>query len=474
MDAANQIRQRLADCSDLRSRDIQCASGTATLFYIDQICKHEDISRYIVQPLSNKQRVIDSVETAVAAIAIPDTGTVGTTDDAIRHILVGDAVVLLPFIQCALYCNVKDFRGRAIEQPVFDHSTRGPNESFNEMLVNNLNLIRRLLASPLLKIEHLTVGKVSNTPTALLYIKGTAPAELVDLVRERITHMSNDYVVGIEYIAEALRSDKSAIDTMGYTEKPETAVSRLFEGRVVVLVDGTPFALSAPYFFIENFQSPDDYHINRLEAGLMRLIRIIAMFVALLLPGLYIALTTHHYSLIPTTFLFKLAVSRAGVPLPTVVELVLMLFFFELAREAGKRLPQQLGQSLSVVAGLILGDAAVGVGLASQATVVVTGVYAICSFINPRLIAAMWVWTNIIILGAVTFGLHGFYIMFMVFLAHLSSLRTCGYPYMFPFGTVGIYNFKSTDIFTRGRLKNISRSLFKRKRGAQTAKMNKE
>ena len=160
-----------------------------------------------------------------------------------------------------------------------------------------------------------------------------------------------------------LKNKNTAFDTIGTTEKPDVVASKLLEGKIAIIVDGTPFVITAPYFFIDNFQTPDDYYSNKYFANLSRIIRVVSFFSASLLSGLYLAIATFHFSLIPSVLAVKFTISRAAVPLPTVIELLLMTFFFQLLREAGIRLPQSIGQAMSIVGALILGDAVVGVGL---------------------------------------------------------------------------------------------------------------
>ncbi len=177
------------------------------------------------------------------------------------------------------------------------------------------------------------------------------------------------------------------------------------------------------------------------------------------LPGLYLALSTHHFSLIPYMFIFRLSKARAGVPFPTIIEVLLMMFFFQLSREAGLRLPQPIGQSMSIVGALILGDATVSASLTSQSTMVIVGLAAISTFLIPKFYNAVSIWSVLISIGSSIAGLPGFYMMLMVFLAHISSLQSCGYPYLYPLGTFEKYNYK--DVLLRSDLKDLSNDILK-------------
>ncbi|MCH5138597.1 spore germination protein, partial [Clostridiaceae bacterium UIB06] len=261
----------------------------------------------------------------------------------------------------------------------------------------------------------------------------------------------------INYIEEELKCKKTLFDTIGYTEKPDIAASKLLEGRIAIIVDGTPFVLTAPYFFLENFQAADDYYLNRYYTNATRIIRLISFGLAILLPGFYVAIDAYHFALIPLVFIFRLAASRADVPFPLVLEVLIMSFFFQLLREAGIRLPQPIGQAMSIVGALILGDAAVGSGLASQSTVIVVALAAISSFLVPKLHSAIYIWVLIVILLSSLLGLMGFFSSIFILLAHAASLNSCGYPYLLPFATSN--EFKYSDLVFRKDLKDISKNI---------------
>lgn len=225
------------------------------------------------------------------------------------------------------------------------------------------------------------------------------------------------------------------------------------------MIDGCPTAITAPSFFLECFQSPEDYYYNKNSVDPIRLLRLGAFFMTTLIPGFYVALYTHHFTLIPPPFMYKIAQERAIVPFPTVVEVIIIMLFYELFRETARRLPQNIGQPLSITAGLILGNAATAAGLTSEATIVVTGVYAISSFINPKLQATTPIWSIMCVILSTLFGLHGFYVFLILIIAHLGSLNSCGYEYLYPFGTSTRYSFKNRDYITRGRLNGISKKI---------------
>jgi len=260
-------------------------------------------------------------------------------------------------------------------------------------------------------------------------------------------------------LEEALHNKATPFDTIGYTEKPDIASLKIEEGRVVILMNGTPFAIIAPYFFIESFHTTDDYTENKFIAFFGRLLRWIAFFAAVLLPGLYIALFCYHFKIVPYVFIFGLARSRAAVPFPLPVETIIMIMFFQILREAGIRLPQPIGSSLSIVGALILGEAAVKSGMASQITVLISALTSIATFLIPGLFIGILLFNFLIIAFSSFLGLPGFFTACVILVAHLAGLTSCDYPYMYPFGTLKTFKYK--DILMRGNLEDINQNIFR-------------
>jgi hypothetical protein len=455
-----EIEEKLGGNQDFVQREIlfrKSPRSAITVLFIETMCDKDYVSHYVLEPLAQLRRNIYDEQDIGRAISAADFDKVETTKDAMGQILSGNAVVVFEPLKAAVYVSAKKVKTRPIEKSYFEPSTFGSYESFNELIMDNISLIRKRVSAENLVVEKHCLGKKSNTAAALVYMDGVAPDELVKLVREKLQSIDADFVLNVESVAEILSPRQGLFDTVNYTELPEYVAASLFEGRVAVFINGCAYALTAPFFFFEILHSADDYASNHRFVALVRGMRFASLMIALLLPGIYVALSTHHFSLIPTAFAFKLAVSRSGVPFPTVIEVLLLFFFFELAREAGRRLPHQVGQALSIVGALILGDAAVGAGLASQATVVIIGTYAIASLINMRSTPWLTTWSALLVVFSAAFGLHGFYLGFFLIVANLASLRSCNYPFLFPFGTARYFKATHRDIFRRAPLSRISK-----------------
>ncbi|MGV8984493.1 spore germination protein [Clostridium sp.] len=453
------IKDKLKNSYDVKYHQIKCPVGIIYGVFIDDLCDSKFISEYIFEPLIEKNiETVDLDYIKKEVLPANSIGDINTKEEALYHILSGDVVLIFPFENATIYCEAKGYVRRGVGIPVTENVIKGPREGFTEAFVDNVSLIRRKIKNPALKFETMILGEKSNTVVVMCYIEGVAPKKLVDYIRKKVSNIKLEFILDTNYIEEELKNKHTAFDTIGTTEKPDVAASKLLEGKIGIIVDGTPFVITAPYFFVDNFQAPDDYYANKYFANLSRLTRVFSFFIASLLSGLYVAIACFHFSLIPTVFALKFTISRAGVPLPTVVELFVMTFFFQLLREAGIRLPQSIGQSMSIVGALILGDAAVGIGLASQSTVVIVALSSIASFLVPKLYGALSIWNLVIILLSSVIGLPGFYIGFFILVSHVAGLESCGYPYLFPLGT--LETFKFGDVLYRKNLNEITNSIF--------------
>ncbi|MCC5912073.1 MAG: spore germination protein [Clostridiaceae bacterium] len=452
------IKERLQDNYDVNFREINVKEGCITIVFLESLSDSMFISDHIIMPLMQESDVGNDIEVIKKEVLTGSTiGDVNSKEAAILHILSGDVILLFSFDDTIVSCEARKYASRAIEEPPSEVVIKGPREGFTENIMENMSLMRKKLRNVNLKFERLSMGEESNTTVVLIYLKDKAPEHLIQYVKRRLEGMEDKFLWESNYIEEQLKHKKTAFDTIGYTEKPDTAVSKIAEGRIAILVDNSPFAITAPHFFLEEITMADDYYLNKYPQNYFRLIRWAALLIALLLPGLYLALTTYHFSLIPSVFVFRLAVLRAGVPYPAFVEILIMMFFFQILREAGVRLPKAIGPAISIVGALILGDAAVRSGLASEITVLVVALSAISLFLLPRLYGAISIWTDIILLFSAFLGLPGFFIGFIVFCSHIAGLDSCDYPYLYPLGTLKVFGFK--DHFVRYDLKEISKNI---------------
>jgi spore germination protein KA len=298
-----------------------------------------------------------------------------------------------------------------------------------------------------------TIGEITQTEVAIAYMKGITNESTLQEIRSRIQNIQIDVVLESGYIEQLIEEKSySPFPQFLVTERPDYLVAGLLQGQVAIIVDGSPFAISAPMTFWGFLQAGEDYYERVLYANLIRLIRLSFAMIALLLPSLYVALTTFHQQMIPTNLLLSIASAREGVPFPALVEALMMEATFEGLREAGVRLPKQVGQAVSIVGGLVVGQAAVQAGIVSAPMVIVVSLTGIASFTIPRynFSLAFRILRFPLILLAGMFGLYGISVGLMLILVHLCCLKSFGVPYLFPTAPVSLQGLK--DSFFRAPL----------------------
>ncbi|ULL14091.1 spore germination protein [Paenibacillus sp. H1-7] len=362
----------------------------------------------------------------------------------------GATIVMVQGNRLAISADTIGGEMRGVEEPSTQTVIRGPKEGFTENLRTNTALIRRKIKSPDLRIDTKLIGKQTHTNVAILYLKGVVKNRYVEEVHKRLDAIQIDGILESGYIEELIQdSTFSPFPTIQNTERPDTAAAALLEGQIVIIVDGTPFVLIAPFTFFKFFQSSEDYYQRYDIASFLRIIRFVSFIVAMLLPSLYIATTTFHQEMLPATLLISLAAQREGVPFPALLEAMLMEITFEVLREAGVRMPRVIGSAISIVGALVLGQAAVQAGLVSAAMVIVVSFTAIASFVIPsvNMSAAARLIRFTLMLLAATLGLFGIMSGLMVVLIHLAGLRSFGAPYLAPISPLIPGNLK--DIFIR-------------------------
>ncbi|MFD0710362.1 spore germination protein [Paenibacillus sp. GCM10027626] len=362
------------------------------------------------------------------------------------YLLSGQLLILAEGSRQCLAVNVSGGERRPVSEPATETVVRGPREGFTESIETNLALLRRKIKNPNLWIENRQIGRISQTDVAIMYLNGIAKEEVVKEVRARLDAIDIDAILESGNIEEMIEDRKaSVIPTIISTERPDVVASGILEGRVAIFVDGTPFVLMVPVFFIQFFQAAEDYY-NRYTFSVLRVLRMFAFGISLLGPSLYVALTTFHQEAIPTPLLISLAAQREGVPFPALVEALIMEITFEILREAGVRMPRTIGQAVSIVGALVLGEAAVQAGLVSPAMVIVVSLTAISNFVIPvyNLALAVSMMRFIFMILAATFGFFGISAGLVALLLHLCSLRSFGVPFMSPFAPMSFSGLRDS------------------------------
>lgn len=402
------------------------------LFFIDGMVNSQSINESIVRPVSLSHVGPMPMDALVREILhIDDCPIDPGMDKLLSSFLYGDTIVLTEGDSRPAVVNTKGFAKRSPDEPDNEKVLRGPREGFTEAFMGNLALIRRRLRTPHLCFEFLSIGSVSNTTVSVCYIDGIADQTVLERIKQRVQDMDLDAVLDANYLCETIRDDRySPFPTAGLTERPDIVAAKLLEGRVAIVVDGTPVVLTVPHILQETFQANDDYYVSYLYTNLTRWLRVVGFFLTLTLPAVYVALLTWHQEMIPTRLLFSIAASRQGVPFSTFAEAVGTLIVFEILKEAGTRTPDTIGQALSIVGGLVLGQAAVEARFISAPMVIVVAFSGVTALIVPKLRTATLVCRFFLLVCAAILGLYGILLGLSLLLAHVCQLTSFGIPYL--------------------------------------------
>ncbi|BCG58968.1 spore germination protein [Paenibacillus sp. URB8-2] len=381
------------------------------------------------------------------ALELGETTVEDKWNEMMLSLLSGNTIILVDGCSKAIVGGTKGGEWRTVAEPSSQIVIRGPKDAFVESIITNIALIRRRIKSPKLWVEFMKFGTVTNTDVALLYMKDRAEKRVLDQVKMRLEKINIEAVLESSYI-EQLIQDKvfTPFPTVYNTERPDVAAANLLEGRIVLIVDGTPFVLVVPTVLAQFLQSTDDYSQRFDSATLMRLVRYTSLIILLLGPSVFIALTTFHYEMVPTPMLISLLAQRENVPFPAAIEAMIMEAAFEILREAGVRMPRAVGQTVSVVGALILGTAVVEAGIITPVMVIVVALTGIASFAIPSYnfaVAGRIIRFGFLI-AASMFGFYGITLGLIVLIAHINSLQSFGTPYLAPLSPFSIRGQKDT------------------------------
>ncbi|MCR6545728.1 spore germination protein [Dehalobacterium formicoaceticum] len=383
-----------------------------------------------------------------SALSIAGTKECATLKNAVDAILSGDVVLFLDGADKALILSIRGWSSRAVMEPVTETVVRGPREGFVETLRTNTSLIRRKIKSPNLKFESMKIGTETQTDICVVYMKNIVNQEIVQEVKKRLEKIEIDGILESGYIESFIEDAPFSIfPTVGNSEKPDTISAKILEGRVAILVDGTPFVLAVPYLLVEAFQNSEDYYARPFFSSLIRILRYISFGISILAPASYVAITTFEQELLPAPLVITTAASLEGVPFPPVIEALMMGAVFEILREAGVRLPRPVGQAVSIVGALVIGQSAVAAGFVGAPMVIVVALTAIASFVVPVLTDAGAIIRFLLTVLAGLSGIYGIMLGIAVILTHLCSLRSFGMPYTSPLAPMKLSDMK--DVFIR-------------------------
>lgn len=425
--------------SILTSEDIlvfrfETKDGTAcAAVYTDGMTDKALLGEQVARPLSEE----DAPGTAQEAARLLETPEIKTESDPAKiadEVLAGNAALVIGGISEALILGLKKLSMRAIMEPPGAVAVKGPREGFIEDLKTNMSLVRNRLRTPKLQFKTMTAGRQSNTAIAVGYIEGIADGEIVQKIINKIGCIDIDGIPDSSYIAKFLaeRPD-SLFKPAGTTEKPDVLAAKMLEGRVAVLVDGSPIALTLPYLLVEDFQGAQDYFVSPYRASVSRLLRFLGIFVSVFLPAFYVAAQLFKLQILPLAFLLTIAGSIQGIPLSPSLELFFLLLVLEILVEASVRMPKYVALALSVIGALVLGDTAVKAGLVSSSAIIITALSGISAYTVPDLVGTTSILRILFVVVAGSIGTFGVLLMTALVLYYLVTSDAYGAPMLAPF-----------------------------------------
>ncbi len=437
------FEEMFKDCGDLVKRKIPVSKTFIYLLYFDGLNDRDMIESRVIETLMLEIRKVppEDFENLPEALINGGITTADFSEEthfekAAESVLSGDTLLLIDGCSKAVIISSKHFPKRGIDKPDTEGSINGPKEAFCENFRDNTALIRRRIRDRRLKIKQTQVGRRSLTDVGLMYMEDIVRPEILKETEERIKKIDIDAILDSSTLAQLISKDElSPFPSFQLTERPDKAAAEILEGRIVIVVDTSPFVIILPSVLACFYQASEDYYENWQTASLVRVIRYLASFLALTLPALYICFALYNPSMLPAGLLMKMSSARNGVPISGILEIFLMELAFEALREAGVRMPDAIGQTLGIVGGIIVGQAAVDAGLVSPIVVIVVSLTGICSFAIPQLSlsSAYRLSKYFIMTASAFFGLLGFWSALAAVLVHLSSMESFGIPYLYPF-----------------------------------------
>lgn len=415
--------------TDIVIQAFDTQEAKAMIVYVDGLINKDLLDRDIISPLKAKD-FNGNMHLAIKT----HYKEVFEMPVVVDEVLQGQTALFYEGSRKVYIIDIKQWDKRSVATPDSETTIRGPMEGFTESLRTNTALLRRKLRTPKLTIENTIIGRQGNTPIGVAYIEGIVNRDVLKELKSRLSAIDTDAVFSSGSIENYLCKNKfSPVSGIGSTQKPDVAAARILEGRVAVFCDGTPHVLTIPELFIENLHISDDYYGGSLNASLLRLIRLIGLFITTILPGLFVAIITYSHEMMPETFLKTLIVATQKMPLPAGAEVFLLILLFELLKEAGIRMPKAVGSAITIVGALIIGDAAVKAGIVSAPSVIVVALTAVAGFIVPTLSEFVLLYRVLFLFLGGSMGLVGIGTGVVIMLIQLASTETFGIPILASF-----------------------------------------
>ncbi|MBR3300273.1 MAG: spore germination protein [Clostridia bacterium] len=443
------LTETLKNDAMFRKRVLKIAGKRIAVAFFEGMADAMKVEEFLIKPLITAKDIPETADNGYLCEKVffaSGIEKVFSFSQGISGMQSGDTLIISEF-GGAMISDTKGFRARGIEEPGAERVLQGPREGFDEVGNLNVAMIRRKLKTKDLFVEKMKFGRRTETEVYICYLDSLVNKNALDTLKTRLSTVDIDGVLDSNYLTELIRDGKhSLFKTVGATERPDVAAARLLEGRIAVIVDGTPMVLTVPYLFGENFQSDEDYYVNFFVGSIGRFIRYLCFFLSTSIPAIFIALTTYHIGLLPTPFMLSLAELRSGVPFSSVTECLVLIIVFEILREAGTRTPQGLGSALSIVGGLVVGQAAVEAKIISAPMLIAVALAGVAELMIPRLKGAILYLRISFTLAASLMGLVGYMMLASAALVSVLGRSSMGVDYTVTLRNISLSGLKDTLI----------------------------
>lgn len=458
-DILKKIVNDYGNSSEIVKRKIHVGKKEIAYIYLESVSSDDKISNFFMKDISdyvkNKKKsffenLFDSIQNSIpnSHLSIAET-----YKDIYYYLSSGYTAIFVDGENKGIVIETKAGLDRGVTEASSEAVVRGPKDSFTENNTTNLGLIRKRIKDPNLWFDETIVGKRTKTKITIAYIQDVADKNRVDSIKEKLQNIDVDGILDSGYIREfILKENKSSFPQFKSTERPDLACSSLLDGKIIILVENSPFVLITPGLLVDFLHSPEDNYQKPINTNFTRLLRFLAFIVTIITPGFYIAVTTFNQQMIPNELLISLALQREGVPFPTAFEVLLLIITFEILRESDIRIPNAMGAAISIVGALVLGDAAVSAGIISPIVVIIVAITAISGLLYTDIdfVNATRFWRIIFILASMIAGLVGFVISSILFITKLCSLETGNIPYLVPISPFYVHD-QSIVLFRKSR-----------------------
>lgn len=451
------LKKKFNNSADFTVRNITLISPkstTAAVITMEGMCNKEGLAITVINPLiSEAYSQFDSDEifdfVCSSVLSASEMVEINSFEEVQTFIMSGFAVIAIDGCERMAAIGIQGFSFRSVSEPETEVVQRGSREGFVEPLRINMTLIRRRMKNPDMVFETMTVGEISQTQLCLCYLQSSVSSDILKVLKKRLKDCDLPTVISAGYLVSYLedKHSKSLLSGIGVSERPDTVCGKITEGRVAVLVDGTPSVLIIPHLFVEDFQSIDDYSNRPYYASFTRILKYLSFFVSIYLPSLYVAFAAYHPEYFPTQLLKNVISSVYQTPLPLVLEVLLIHFIYEIMREAGLRIPKPLGHAVGIVGALVIGESAVSAGIIGSPTLMVVAISAICGYVIPTLNPTITIFRfTLIVIGGI-FGVWGIALASCMLLVNMCAKTSFGVPYLSPIAPFGKSSMR--DVFIR-------------------------